>query len=308
MEERIIDDEYGRGIRLKKTKDGYVDATDEQLEDEEVDEVEEMQFAFPMLDGEEDDEDLATLSPEEALKLRQEKMEREKARKAEYERLCAEGFALLETESFRSAELKFEKALHLDEKATDASVGYWRAKTENFKKPDVLVDEYAEASIESLEYDLGIEAVDRIKTEYQAVFKQRYQELCDEETPLAEGLEKKQAHRRRILKERLKSSIIVFLCVTVPMIVLGILTAVIGMKNFAVRENTYILPTIILGVCTFAFFLAFIITANKWINVLRMLGANERLDSTEDGQRLLEIRDYKQIYVCLLKEDKVEEN
>ena len=106
MEERIIDDEYGRGIRLKKTKDGYVDATDEQLEDEEVDEVEEMQFAFPMLDGEEDDEDLATLSPEEALKLRQEKMEREKARKAEYERLCAEGFALLETESFRSAELK----------------------------------------------------------------------------------------------------------------------------------------------------------------------------------------------------------
>ena len=25
MEERIIDDEYGRGIRLKKTKDGYVD-------------------------------------------------------------------------------------------------------------------------------------------------------------------------------------------------------------------------------------------------------------------------------------------
>ena len=308
MEERIIDDEYGRGIRLKKTKDGYVDATDEQLEDEEVDEVEEMQFAFPMLDGEEDDEDLATLSPEEALKLRQEKMEREKARKAEYERLCAEGFALLETESFRSAELKFEKALHLDEKATDASVGYWRAKTENFKKPDVLVDEYAEASIESLEYDLGIEAVDRIKTEYQAVFKQRYQELCDEETPLAEGLEKKQAHRRSILKERLKSSIIVFLCVTVPMIVLGILTAVIGMKNFAVRENTYILPTIILGVCTFVLFLAFIITANKWINVLRMLGANERLDSTEDGQRLLEIRDYKQIYVCLLKEDKVEEN
>ena len=29
MEERIIDDEYGRGIRLKKTKDGFVDVTDE---------------------------------------------------------------------------------------------------------------------------------------------------------------------------------------------------------------------------------------------------------------------------------------
>ena len=34
MEERIIDDEYARGIRLKKTKDGYVDATDELAEKE----------------------------------------------------------------------------------------------------------------------------------------------------------------------------------------------------------------------------------------------------------------------------------
>ena len=32
MEERIIADEYGRGIRLKKTKDGYVDVTDEFAE------------------------------------------------------------------------------------------------------------------------------------------------------------------------------------------------------------------------------------------------------------------------------------
>ena len=32
MEERIIDDEYARGIRLKKTKDGYVDVTDELSE------------------------------------------------------------------------------------------------------------------------------------------------------------------------------------------------------------------------------------------------------------------------------------
>ena len=34
MEERIIDDEYARGIRLKKTKDGYIDATDELAEKE----------------------------------------------------------------------------------------------------------------------------------------------------------------------------------------------------------------------------------------------------------------------------------
>ena len=48
MEERIIDDVMGRGIRLKKTKDGYTDVTDElapETEEEEV--VEEISVILP---------------------------------------------------------------------------------------------------------------------------------------------------------------------------------------------------------------------------------------------------------------------
>ena len=73
MEERIIDDEYGRGVRLKKTKDGFIDATDETLQDWE--EVEEAVFEFPVLETDEDDEDLVGLSPEEAIALRKKKEE-----------------------------------------------------------------------------------------------------------------------------------------------------------------------------------------------------------------------------------------
>ena len=97
MEERIIDDEYGRGIRLKKTKDGYVDATDELAEDkkrqsaeaegdltegleeeleaeeenetdregDEAEAADEVLFEFP----EEDDEELAARSAEDAAAL-----------------------------------------------------------------------------------------------------------------------------------------------------------------------------------------------------------------------------------------------
>ena len=101
MEERMIDDEYGRGIRLKKTKDGFVDVTDELAENGEMleneDGVEEIAFEFPML--EEDDEELAGLSPEEALALRKKKEEEALAMKQEYERLCAEGNELLKTKS-----------------------------------------------------------------------------------------------------------------------------------------------------------------------------------------------------------------
>ena len=74
MEERIIDDEYGRGIRLKKTKDGFVDVTDELAENGEYEEDgEEIAFEFPVLETDEDDEDLVGLSPEEAAALRKRK-------------------------------------------------------------------------------------------------------------------------------------------------------------------------------------------------------------------------------------------
>ena len=182
MEERIIDDEYGRGIRLKKTADGFVDVTDElaaeQNEEEQADEV---SFEFPMMEGEEDDEDLVSLSPEEALALRQKKEEAVRKRKEEYEKLCAEGEELLASGEFKAAEKKFEKALRLDELATAASVGYWRAKTDNFAKPDVLVEEYVDEDLESMEYDLGIDALDTIRREYREVFQNRMQALNEEE-------------------------------------------------------------------------------------------------------------------------------
>ena len=74
MEERMIDDEYGRGIRMKKTKDGYVDVTDAALDAETEEEItEEMTFEFPVL--EEDDEDLVGLTPEEALALRKDEIQ-----------------------------------------------------------------------------------------------------------------------------------------------------------------------------------------------------------------------------------------
>ena len=133
MEERIIDDEYGRGIRLKKTKDGFVDVTDELTEELETeqepvavdteDEGEEIAFEFPTFDEDEDDEELVGLTPEEAAALKKRREEEAAQRKADYERICKEGDELLKTGSFKAAELKFEKALALDDEATDASVG-----------------------------------------------------------------------------------------------------------------------------------------------------------------------------------------
>ena len=240
MEERIIDDEYGRGIRLKKTENGYVDVTDELAEGGEFDDSEgevydEVAFEFPEL--EEDDEELATLSPEEAMAYRKRKEEEEAARVEEYTRLCEEGNALLETGSFHAAELKFEKALRLDEEARAASVGYWRAKTSNFTEPDELMKEYVEIGYENLEGDLGYKAVEELKSKYQPVFERRLAELEEEEKPLAQEVETKQAKRRDIIGKRLTKAAWRFTCALVPTFLVLSLTLFFGSRIFSTKHG-----------------------------------------------------------------------
>ncbi|MBQ8405342.1 MAG: hypothetical protein IJX09_01705 [Clostridia bacterium] len=304
MEERIIDDEYGRGIRLKKTADGFVDVTDElaaNTDGEEEQTADEVSFEFPVFDDEED-EDLATLTPQEAIEYRKKKEEAAAKRKADYQKACAEGDAVLESGEFAKAEQKFEQALQLDEVATHASVGYWRAKTENFAKPDVLADEYADEDegLESMEYDLGVDAVDEIRATYKGAFQTRLDEIRAEEKPLAAVVEEKQEKRRAVLSARLRKSIILFAVVFIPTVVGIVLTAVFGAKIPTTRENTYILPTIIVGAISLLLFFASVFFGNKMGNAIRIFSKNERVSSSVEGKRLVAIRAYAELYKQLL--------
>lgn len=301
MEERIIDDEYGRGVRLKKTKEGYVDVTDESDETQDVTDEEygeEVNFAFPIMDGE-DDEDLVGLSPQEAAEVIRRKEEERAARVAEYERLCAEGEELMQTGSFRAAELKFEKALELDELATKASVGYWRAKTKEFEDADVLVDEYVDEGVESMEYDLGIQATDLIRQDYHEKFKAGLRALEEEEMPLQKEVEEKRAFRKEILKKGLKKGIIIFAAGVIPFLIAAIVTVTFATKLTSTPDNRYVLPTAICGGIAFVLFIVSVACFNKFYNALRIYRKNEKLSSTEEGKKLLRIRKYKEIYEYL---------
>ena len=309
-EERIIDDEYGRGVKLRKTKEGYVDVTDELAEGErDTEEVaDEVSFEFPMMETDEDDEDLVGLSPEEALALKKQKAEAAERRKAEYAQAVEEGYALLDAGEYEAAEKKFEGALELDELATDASVGYWRAKTQNFQNPDALLEDYLEEGIQSLEYDLGYEALEIIKKDYRTAFEKRYQELEAEEEPLAKEVEEKQQARREVLKARLKKRGTKFAIVCVPALVILICTIILGLKIPTVMDNRFIPWTIGFGVATFVAFIVTLKVGNSFKNAYKIYSKNEKLSSTEAGERLLEIREYKALYQALLtEEEQVEE-
>lgn len=308
MDERIIDDELDKAVRLKKTKDGFV-SEDELTEEQalEAENAEEIAFEFPEFELGENEEEFIGLPPEEVEARRKQRMEEAAKRRAEYETVCQDGEALLAQENYAEAEQVFAKALHLDDEATEASVGYWRAKTENFTKAETLIDEYTEAGAESMEFDLGYGAVEIIKEKYRDVFSAKLEALQAEESPLQQEVEAKQQTRRAYIKERLKKTGIFFGCATVVLFALGILTMVFGMKNFTTPDSTYIVPTIICGAGTLVAFVCFGIGCNKFLNALRMYRANEKLDSTEDGARLIEIRKQKELYEYFLTENQTEE-
>lgn len=316
MEERIIDDVMGRGIRLKKTKDGYVDVTDELApEEEDVEETgEEIAVVLPEVEGvdeedsiplpmqviEVDDEDLVDLSPEEAERIRKQKEEALARRKKIYENTCKEGAKLLAEGSFKAAELVYEKALEYDEVATEASAGYWRAKTANFTDPDVLVEEYLEGGMEEMEYDLGFSAVDIIKQEFHEAFQKRYDELCEQEAPYVKKVLEKQKERRAVLSKRRLKTGLLFVGLTLPFLAVLVATAWMLAQNFSTPDDTYLVPTIVMGCVSIVLFIASLVGVNQFFNACRMYNMNEKLSSTDDGKAILEIRQYKKIYEGLL--------
>ena len=311
MEERIIDDEYGRGIRLKKTKDGFVDVTDELApETEDGESVEEMgdevAFEFPELEQDEVDEDLIGLTPEQLAEKMRQREEEIAGRKAECEILCAEADALLGIEDYVMATEKYEEATKLvmveeDEAlASRARLGYWKARTENFTNPDEFVSDYIEYGVENFEYDVGYDAMMKIKAEYNDVLKKRMTELCDEEEPLCRSVKEKQEKRRTYLKERVKSRLLAFALALIPMLAALGCALYFGLKLTSTPGNKYVMPTIVSAAVWFVLFLVFIIVSNNLINALRMRKANEHLDSTEEGERLVEIRNLKELYQFVL--------
>ncbi|MBQ7879574.1 MAG: hypothetical protein IJ317_02885, partial [Clostridia bacterium] len=163
-----------------------------------------------------------------------------------------------------------------------------------------LVEAYVEAGYETLEYDLGFRAVDEIKSKYRDVFARRVEELSAEEAPLEKAVEEKREQRRTILKERMKKAVLWFVVSMLPALATLIWTIVFGTQILSTPDGRYIAPTVAFAVAFVVFFIVFGVASNKLINTSRINRANEKLSSTEEGKKLVRIREYKELYERLL--------
>ena len=331
MEERIIDDEYGRGIRLKKTKDGYVDATDElserdeaengekettakldgeleneienELEDEidgeelQAEAADEVYFEFP----EEDDEELAALSAEDAAALIKKREEERKKREEKSEALCAEGETLLgkaKTESGEAAETAYQEAAEKFDAALvetpcykRAALGFWRAKTHFGADLQPLYNEWASYGYEEFASTFGEEAARALQSEWQEKIESEKSRLTAEIAPLKKDFEEKTEKRRAVLKERVYETRKKFVPALSAEIALLVFTIIFAVNIFSREDALFVWLTVAGGALFVVALPFFCLAASHFAHAVALSRANESKRSTEEGRTLESLED-----------------
>ena len=99
-----------------------------------------------------------------------------------------------------------------------------------------------------------------------------------------------------ILKKRISSTKKKFIGTLLPTVIFLILAIVFVTMITTRKDGLFVYLRTGAGIMFAGFFVAFGMFTNKFVNALRMNRANEDLSSTEDGEKLLKIRAYKELY------------
>ena len=299
MEERILDDEEARKIRLKRTKKGETDAVEDTETPAEEEPLEgEEEFVLEIPDSDEYDEDLVGLTPSQ-LKEEMERRERAKQEaKEEAVKLTQEGEALLKQGDFDKAADLFAQAVLYDGENEGAARGLWNARTKNFTDLEPLYDvDHAEAIEDNeLQRRYVIEkagaALERARGEY-----------AKEEEALAPVVEGKLKERREAFADNLKyyrRRLLIFVWVFAACVIGLSVSATYILRTQSVLPVVF---TAIFGVFAFAALAVSIFFLRKVFVASQLCSANERLSSTEDGARLERLRDRLYAIDCILKKE-----
>lgn len=291
MEERILDDEEGRGIRLKRTKDGATDAVEDLGEGDE----EELVLEFSEEELGELDEDLVGLTPSQ---LQEELERREKARQEALEesrKLIKEGDALLERGNFAEATLRFEQAMVYDPENEEIIEGLWKSRTKDFTELEALLTaERAEEVVESATAHKYI--LSRAKSGLQSLREERFAEV----EVLRPEVEGKRAERRAAFAANRKYYLIRSF-VTVCLLALFVIGIAISADSILRTQSiTPIVLTIVFGVLAFVALVLSILTLIKLYGANRLCIVNERASSTESGARLALLEEQLEALAALL--------
>lgn len=288
MEERMIEDEEGRKVTLKRTSEGETDAVEEG-----ENESEEYVFDVP---EEEYDESLVGLTPSQLEQVLEERKKAEEEARAEYAKLIAEGESALQREDFEGAERAFAQAdryVFEDERVPE---GLWVSRTRNFTvKEPFYVLENAEAFAKC-----NAQLKQRAREAFGEEFAREREEAMREEEQLAPQVEEKRAEREEAFFANKRYYLIRFLAVLAAFAVTVIGAAVSA--SFIVRTQSIapIVGTGVFGGLAAGLFVTALVLLRKLYLAVRLCKQNTVEEATADGARLKELREKIRCLSCVL--------
>ncbi len=279
MEERIMDDEESRGIKLVHKPEGD-DVVDAQLAGE---------------DGENYDEDLVGLTPsqlEEALEKRKKEAERAQA---EYEKLIKEGDEAYAAGEFEGAATLYRQAAVYREEAREK---VFEAVTEGFTKTNYF---YEEGGMDEF-YLCPPEMRSNIAGKLKPILEEEEKSCRAEAEPLREQVEAGIASRREAFAANKHYYFVRFLAVLSAFLMLLIGVAVAGSFILRTADAVPLIVTIVLGVLAVGVLGVLAVYCRKLYAAASLCRTNEKLSSTENGARLEALDTRLSILEALLDE------
>lgn len=275
MEERILDEDEGRGIRIKRTADGETDAVEGTEGEEEV------AFEFP----EEYDETLAGMSQTQ---VEEELARREKAKQEAleaYQNLLAEGNSLLAEQKFPEAEAAFAQAIAYDAEGEEAVVGLFTAATKNLTDTERLYSTERAEDLERLETGRKF-----LREKFGETLRSEEKAYREEADTLIPAVREKQSVRREAFAAN-KKHYIIRTCTALFLVAAFAIATAIAADNILKTQDSVVplVLTIVFGVLTFFSVTVLAVSGAKLVGANRLCKENEKLSSTKDGARLSEL-------------------
>ncbi len=298
MDERTIEDEYGRTIIIKKRMGEDSEETGEEL-DAEGEEMEEVLFDYEDVDAE--DEDIADLSHDEAKELLRKKEEKAAQVAQMIEELRASAAQKEENGDISGALEDYKKILEYNAADVTSNVKVAVASSEYFTKVSEL----------SVIKELYADGVEKCGDEFKSAVK----ELCEEKIlPVREELNakikeievdflKQQSVRREAFKKDYDLRKKNFLISIVPL-VLFVLAAIICAVNIITVEGfIFLVLTCVFGALSLAAIVSTLVLTRKFLTARRRVKENEKLTSTKDGRRILALKKKVKFLNAVLTEE-----
>lgn len=285
MEERIIEKDESRKIKIKHTAEGD-DVVDDLAPDDAAEAAEDDAADYSVeLPDEEYDEDLVGLTPSQ-LSARLEARERAAARaREEYRKILEEAEPLLKEANYSAAEPLYAQAALYECDDGTAKRGLWICRTENFTKTDIFYDEDMAQEFYWLDAPIREEALASLG---DAVREARAS-LAAEAEPVRKRYEASKQERGEAFLANRNFYLVRFAIVLAVAVAAGIACLVSALYILRRSDNLALIFTVIFGVGTFVMLILTLIYALKLFRAIRLCRENEKPASSTEGARLEEL-------------------